>query len=357
MSLVEQPEEILRLQLYNLDALSLLRACRINTTVAKICRDDYFWLNKFQAEFPTIAPPTDITRTREVYLAATIFNGEVYEEGQLKHSGPILYTDILQWVDTTEDVTIYSIEGWNKDDIDSPFNFIILAVNWIYNPRAVMASRPTQIDIVSKSKVVNHLRFGYYMLWSLNYREVLPTLQQGQYYNFSTVNLNGVTETLPMQPDEVTAEITRVSTAIVRLLTEIHEKSNSPVYQRYVNDMYLMTLANLGSSKISIDTEQVLDMDQRRALLVQQIIDSVEILLRHSGFILTYNDIGYFTYDKFVEAQNIAVNALTDEQLVAVQRTIQILKDNDIRSVNGLGKHTVRGVYFNKYGKLAIHVD
>lgn len=39
MSLVEQPEDTLRLQIAQLDALSLLRACRSNKAINKICQD------------------------------------------------------------------------------------------------------------------------------------------------------------------------------------------------------------------------------------------------------------------------------------------------------------------------------
>lgn len=344
MSLVEQPEDTLRVQLEQLDALSLLRACHSNTTINRICQDNYFWLNRLRTEFPTVSVPIDISQARKTYLGLTLFNGEIYKDQELKHKGPILYDDIAQWTNMNEDITFYSRPLWNKEDVDSPFMIDVLGVAWAYNPRYLTADRPTQIDIIPKNAVINYLSshlFEHDTLSLLNYKQQLPMFAQDQYYTIQTVGIYGVTGTKTMQGDELISRVDRASDLVVKLLTSIHKSPNRPVYQRYINDMHQRALINLSSPKIPTDSpHQLLDISQRKLLLLQRIKDSVARLV-------TYNVIdktGYPTYDMFIEAQNVAVNALTDEQLTVLELVLQIIVVKEV-------------IYFNKQGELKTYFD
>ena len=314
----------------------------------------YFWISKLRAEFPAISLPADVTQARKSYLDMTVFNGEVYKEGQLKHSGPILYSDIEQWVNNIGDVVFFSRESWNKDNVDSPFDFHVLGARWVYNAFHLGGDRPTQVDIVTRIAVENSLGRGANMLWMLNYKGTLSAIDERQHYDFPTVDLFGVTGTQRIRGDEFINEVTRLSASVAYLLAQTHSRGNSPVYQKYTNDMYQRALINLSSPKIPV-VYQVASIQQRKALVMQQLEDSGRELLDY-GEDMRYTS-GYSTYDKFIEAQNVAVNALTDEQLTALEHMLQVLKSTNVGSRNPDKDRTISGIFFNTRGELRMHVD
>ena len=353
MSLLEQPEEILRIQLEQLDAISLLKACSSDPAITRICRDDYFWINKLQAEFPDIPLPTDITQARRFYLSITLFNGEIYRNGELKHVGLMLYDDVYQFANA-EDVLFYSVPSWDKENVGAPFDLDILGASWAYNGHYLTNIRPSQIDIIPINDVVNRLERHANMLWVLNYKENLSAFEQGQQINFPTVDLFGVTGTQSMRRADIIDFSNHSSGGIVYLLREKHESANSPVYKRYTEDMYQRTLINLRSPNIQI-LHPIADIQQRKLLVLQRLEDSWTKLLDYEGDIQDAS--GYPTYDKFIEAQSVAVNALTDEQLTALEHTLQVLNGANITSWNIDKDRTLDAIFFSTFGQLTMHVD
>ena len=344
MSLLEQPEDVLKLQLYELDALSLLKACRASKVAAKICQDDYFWLSKLQKDFPGTTSPTDITQARNLYLNAAIFNGEIYKNGELKYSGVLLYDSLSKWVEPT-DIVFYSRPDWEDKLVDDLFTFDILSVSWSSNPRALTIGRPTQIDIVSISNI-----HTFYMtnVWVINYKEMLPTLIPEQNYVFQVAELFGDKYSTMVPASRLAVDLVQFTQNINNILSGLHRTNNSPAYQRYLDYMDQSSITALMHPSVLNDgLEQPQDISQRKTNLLQQLTRQLPHQIIRTG---------YKSADEFVEAQTVAVNALTDEELVAIEYTMRVLKNARLSSESNKERY-LGSIYFTRDGSLRIDIN
>ena len=343
--LTTQPLELLWDQLLLLDAVSLLNICPTSREINLICKDNRFWMDKLALEFPEFDPQSiDPADARAYYLTANIFNGQIYVNGQLQPQENILYSQlndaVLRFV-TSSEIIVYSRPKWDFTRVDQVprFEYEVLGIGTRLNLPTDFKEKVLQIDIISQlpPRIAKELE-----LLNIKDSVLLAAVNQNPHekINYISIDINGNQAIKSESPGNILRKKNLLYQEITIFLTSYHRKNNTVAYQQFVAGRRQFTIRNMSHPQVPV-VNQSITMAERRANILTDILAQFHIQAPENGQFATYAD--------FQEAQRLAVNSLTDEQIFSIESILTFNKSsrNVAESI----------IYFNILGQLAAYHD
>ena len=325
--LVNQPSEVLAKQLMQLSPIDLVHACSINTELVNFCNDSYLWRELIKRDIPTVNVDL-VENPKAFYLNFMLFTGEIYHNGQLVDNKPFNYRDTLNRATELAGaltqgkpyIIVYTRAITDTPD-DEDYPKVVIEVIWLQQENVVLPYiahelKINRVDIIDQpNDKWNIVHFNSITQNSYFFNIEKEALVPGTIFD---VTLNGGVFQLDVRRFE--EEIPVLIGSMINLIKRLDEASGDNLNARARAKLVVRNERLLRNPKVyDSSLSPQLTADERRQEVLNRLLETItEDVLYNVGGIETSWD----TYEEFVDAQTIAINALSDGQI----QTMQILQ-------------------------------